>query len=137
MNPKIDWAELFLSSSGRSGQGPSTLAAAVLLLILALYQALMTGPLQYLTGWIVYPALLFCGACVLSKRLHDRGRSGWWAAIILAAVVMVWPEPKGVLDFIAAVVLAWAVIDLCIMPGERGDNRYGPSLYKSAATREV
>ncbi|HEX7799345.1 MAG TPA: DUF805 domain-containing protein [Asticcacaulis sp.] len=137
MNPKIDWAELFFSSSGRTGQGPSTLAAAVLLLILAMYEALMAGPLQYLTGWIVYPVLLFCGACVLSKRLHDRGRSGWWAAVILAAVIMVWPAPKGFFDFVAMVVLIWAAVDLCVMPGERGDNRYGPSLYKPVTPREA
>ena len=29
-------------------------------------------------------------------------------------------------------VLVWAVIDLCIMPGERGNNRYGPSLHRQA-----
>ena len=57
--------------------------------VLALYEAI-TGPtLQWLTGWFVYPALIFCGACVLSKRLHDRGRSGWWAALILFAVAIV------------------------------------------------
>lgn len=135
MNPKIDWAELFFSSSGRAGQVASTLAAAVLLLILSLYEALTAGPLQLLTGWIVYPVLLFCGACVLSKRLHDRGRSGWWAAIILGAVIMVWPAPKGFFDFVAMMVLIWAVIDLCVMPGERGDNRYGPGLYRLATPR--
>jgi uncharacterized membrane protein YhaH (DUF805 family) len=27
-------------------------------------------------------------------------------------------------------VLAWAVIDLAVMPGERGDNRYGKTLWR-------
>ena len=79
---------------------------------------------------IVYPILFYCGACVVSKRLHDRGRSGWWAGIILLAVVMVWPRPQGFFDFIAVVVLVWAAIDLCVMPGERGDNRYGATLFR-------
>ena len=80
----------------------------------------------------VYAPLFFCGACVLSKRLHDRGRSGWWSAVILLAVAMVWPRPEGFLSFVAVLVLVWALIDLCIMPGERGNNRYGQTLYRPA-----
>lgn len=136
MNPKTDWFETFLSSSGRIGALRFTVAAAVLLLILALYEAVFRDTLQLLTGWIAYPLLLFCGACVLSKRLHDRGRSGWWAAVILVAIVMVWPSPEGFFDFIAVLVLVWAVIDLCVMPGERGDNRYGPGLKRLEAREQ-
>ncbi|ESQ82462.1 hypothetical protein AEAC466_17810 [Asticcacaulis sp. AC466] len=131
MTPKIDWSELFFSSTGRAGQVPSIIAAGVLLLFLAVYESVVTGALQFL-NWIVYPVLIYCGACVVSKRLHDRGRSGWWAAIILLAVVMVWPRPTGFFDFIAVFVLVWAVIDLCVMPGERGDNRYGRTLFRTA-----
>ena len=29
-------------------------------------------------GWLVGPALLFPTACLMSKRLHDTGRAGWW-----------------------------------------------------------
>lgn len=130
MNPNVDWGELFFSSSGRVQRTPFLVAAAVLLFVLLLYQSLTTPALQWVTGWVVYPFLVFMGACVLSKRLHDRGRSGWWAAIILAAVFMVWPAPSGFFDFIAVVVLAWAVIDLAVMPGERGDNRYGKTLWR-------
>jgi uncharacterized membrane protein YhaH (DUF805 family) len=53
--------------------------------------------------------------------------------VILLAVVMVWPRPQGFFDFIAVAVLAWAVIDLCVMPGERGDNRYGRTLFRLAS----
>ncbi len=128
MNPKIDWIETFFSSSGRISALRFTVAAAILMLLLALYEAACKGSLQLLTGWAAYPLLFFCGACVISKRLHDRGRSGWWSAIILLAIVMVWPVPEGFFDFIAVLVLVWAVIDLCIMPGERGNNRYGSAL---------
>jgi uncharacterized membrane protein YhaH (DUF805 family) len=130
MNSQIDWAHLFLSAEGRVRQTPFLIGAALLLLLLAFYEALVSGPLQFVTGWIVYPALIYGGACLLSKRLHDRGRSGWWSAVILVAVIMVWPRPVGFFDFIAVSVLAWAVIDLCVMPGERGDNRYGRTLYR-------
>ena len=102
-------------------------AVLVLLVIAALYEAIVGPTLHWLTGWIVYPALFFCAACVLSKRLHDRGRSGWWAALILFAVVAVWPRPDSFFDFIFAVVLIWAGVELGAMPGETGANRYGPN----------
>lgn len=130
MNSKIDWSNLFFSATGRVRQLPFIVGAALLLLLLGIYTSAFKGPMQFLTGWVVYPALFYMGACVLSKRLHDRGRSGWWSAVILLAVVIAWPVPIGVFAFFAVVVLLWAVVDLCIMPGERGDNRYGRTLFR-------
>ncbi len=95
MAGQFDFVGLFFSSAGRLARGPFLLASLLMYLILALYEA-NTGPsLTLLTGWFFYPLMLFAGACVLSKRLHDRGRSGWWAAVILLAVVAVY----GSLDF--------------------------------------
>lgn len=133
MNGRIDWSELFFSSSGRIGRTPFLIAAAVLIILLAVYEAAVSGPLHWITGWVVYPVLFFCAACVLSKRLHDRGKSGWWAALILFAFLMVWPYPEGVLDFIGLIVIAWAAIELALMPGEQGANRYGANPQRLAA----
>jgi uncharacterized membrane protein YhaH (DUF805 family) len=87
----------------------------------------------WLTGWLVYPPLLFFATCVLSKRLHDRGRSGWWAALVLLSLVAVWPTPKHFLDFLFAGVVVWAIVELGVMPGEQGANRYGPNPLKPAS----
>jgi uncharacterized membrane protein YhaH (DUF805 family) len=123
---RADWMELFLSARGRLGRAPFLASAVVLVLALSVYEALVTPSLHWITGWLVYPALVFAGACLLSKRLHDRGRSGWWAAPILAATVAVWPRPEGFWDFLFAVVLFWAVVELGAMPSEPGANRHGP-----------
>ena len=132
MSGQVDLAELLLSSTGRLARGAFLIVAAVLIGLTALYEA--TPPtLHLLTGWFVYPALLFVGACVLSKRLHDRGRSGWWSAVILLAVIIVWPAPRGFFDFVFALVLIWAVIELGVMPGEPGANRFGPNPQASPA----
>jgi uncharacterized membrane protein YhaH (DUF805 family) len=125
MSQNIDWSELFFSSTGRVRQTPFVIAMATLLIALFIYDAAVGGALRLLTGWIIYPVLFFCSACALSKRLHDRGRSGWWAAIILVAFVMVWPSPRDFFDFIGVLILLWAFVDLTFMPGERGPNRYG------------
>jgi uncharacterized membrane protein YhaH (DUF805 family) len=132
MHGQMDWSELFFSGAGRAPRAPSLVAAAILLTIAALYEAIVGVTLHWLTGWFVYPVLFFSGACVLSKRLHDRGRSGWWAALILFAVVAVWPRPDGFFDFLFTLVLVWAAVELGAMPGEPGANRYGPNPLRPA-----
>ena len=124
MNP-ISPGGLFLSALGRAPRTPSVIAAVALLVVAALYEDIVGATLHWITGWIVYPALFYAGACVLSKRLHDRGRSGWWAALILASIIAIWPHPAGFLDFGFFLVVVWALVELAIMPGEQGANRYG------------
>lgn len=131
MSERSEWAELFLSSNGRLARTPFLIAAAVLLGAAVLYEAIAGYTLHWLTGWVVYPALLFSGACVLSKRLHDRGRSGWWSLLILVAFIAVWPQPEHFLDFMFCLVIAWAVVELGVMGGEQGANRYGPNPLKT------
>jgi uncharacterized membrane protein YhaH (DUF805 family) len=131
MSGRSEWAELFLSSNGRLARTPFLVAAAILLGVAVLYEAIAGYTLHWLTGWVVYPALLFSGACVLSKRLHDRGRSGWWALLILVAFIAVWPQPEHFLDFMFCLVIAWAVVELGVMGGEQGANRYGPNPLKT------
>lgn len=125
MNARIDWPELFFSSSGRVGRLPFLLAVVSLVVILALYQSALGG--NVFTGVFAYPVLFFSAACVLAKRLHDRGRSGWWTAVILFAFIMIWPHPEGVLDFLGLGVVFWAVVELGLLPSEQGSNRFGPN----------
>lgn len=134
MTGQLDWMELFFSSAGRLARGPFLVAAVVLLVLLALYEAITGTTLRLLTGWLFYPGLLFAAACVLSKRLHDRGRTGWLAAVVLVALVAVWPAPAGFFDFLFALAVIWAIVELGVLPGEQGANRYGPNPLKSVAT---
>jgi len=130
---RIGWAELLFSASGRLGRTPFLIGCAVLIAGAAIYEVWVPALLHWLTGWFVYPALLYMGACVLSKRLHDRGRSGWWAALILFALIAVWPSPHGVGALIFTLILGWAVIELGVMQSEAGANRFGPSPLAGAA----
>ena len=130
---QIDWVQLFFSSSGRLARTPFLASAALLLALLGVYDAAASRILHWLTGWFVYPALLYMGACVLSKRLHDRGRSGWWAALVLFALAAEWARPFGISSVAFILVLVWAVIELGVMQGEDGANRFGPSPMAMAA----
>jgi uncharacterized membrane protein YhaH (DUF805 family) len=132
MNGQIDWSELFFSANGRMSRMPSLIAAMTLLIVAVFYEAVAGTTLHWITGWFVYPPLFYCAVCVLSKRLHDRGRSGWWAALVLVALVAIWPHPDSFFDFFFTLVLIWAGVDLGAMPGEAGTNRYGPNPLKPA-----
>ena len=129
---QTELGELLFSAQGRLSRTPFLVASAILLAI-SLVERALPSVLHWITGFVVYPALVFCGACVLSKRLHDRGRSGWFAALILFALVVVWPLPRGFLGFPFSLVIVWAVIELGLMGGEQGANRYGPNPLRGAA----
>lgn len=129
---QTDWGALFLTATGRLGRTPFLIGAAALIALAAIYEAIAGVTLHWLTGWLVYPALIYGGACVLSKRLHDRGKSGWWAAVILFALVAVWQPPMNPADVLLSVLLLWAVVELGVMPGEQGANRYGANPLRPA-----
>ena len=137
MSGQTDWIELLVSSTGRIARTPFLIVSGALIGLTALYESVAGGTLHVLTGWLFYPLVLFCGACILSKRLHDRGRSGWWAAPILLAVLAVWPQPVGFLDFLFGMLLIWAVVELAAMPSEEGTNRFGPNPQNLASPAPV
>ena len=116
-----------LSSTGRLSRAAFLGGAAVLLAAAAAYEYGLHRGLGLRIGWIVYPLLLFPTACILSKRLHDRGRAGWWAFLVVWALVEAWPAPSNLFGYAALVVLAATFLDLGLMPGERGQNRFGPN----------
>lgn len=122
---RLDITELFFSGAGRLSRGTFLAAAAVLVGLTVLYESVVPPSLHWITGVFFYPLVIFCAACVLAKRLHDRGRNGWWAALILLAFIAVWPWPDDFWDFPFAVLIGWAAVDLAVIPGEQGTNRFG------------
>jgi uncharacterized membrane protein YhaH (DUF805 family) len=137
MQGQINWAELFFSSTGRLSRTPFVVSALALIGFAALYELVVPSVLHWLTGPFVYSALVYVGACLLSKRLHDRGRSGWMAAVILIALVSLWPAQRNlaqpgflllvIWQFISLIMVVWTVVELGFLPGEQGANRFGPN----------
>lgn len=124
---RIDWRHLFASPEGRCSRGRFWFAVLALLFLAALYEAVVGSTLKLLTFWFVYPALLASGACVVSKRLHDRGRTGWWAALVLVGVMLIWREPSAARLLVALPIMIWSIVELGLLNGEPGSNRFGPS----------
>ena len=122
-----DWRALFWSASGRVSRGPWWIAIVVLVTLSVLYEGLSAPAVRLATFWFVYPALIYSAVCVNSKRLHDRGRSGWWALMTLLAFAAVWPAVHPVAAVVAAPALVWTLVELGLLGGEQGPNRFGPS----------
>ena len=119
----IALTDLFLTSTGRVGRGPFLAGVAVLVGLWSAVDLSLALP-----GWLhvlVAAGLIYCGFCVLSQRLHDRGRSGWWSGPILLAFALAWPQPLTLLDWVATAALALVAFDLAILPGQKAFNRYG------------
>ena len=117
--------QLFFNGAGRIGRGVFLAAAAAVVAVLALYDGLATPEVRRWTGWLADLLLVAAACAVISKRLHDRGRSGWWSALVLLAFVNVWPRPQG-LGWGFALVLAAALVELGARPGQPHFNRFGP-----------
>ncbi len=122
---QVDWSELFFNASGRIGRGVFLATIAGVVAVLALYDQAMGAIGHLLLGWIVHPLLFFVSACLISKRFHDTGKSGWRAAAVLLAFCLAWPHPRGLIGLLAVLALAWAAIELGVAPGEAGFNRFG------------
>lgn len=117
--------DLFLNSTGRIGRASFLIGATALILLWAAFECWTPLSWRGWAVWIVAPALLYAGACVLSQRLHDRGRSGWWCWPILLAFALVWPRPETWIGWAAAGVLIVAAVNLALLPGAKDFNRHG------------
>lgn len=116
-------ADLLLNSTGRIGRIRFSAGAVCLVGAWIAVDVFLRTP-----GWLhalIAAALLYSGFCVLSQRLHDRGRSGWWSGPILLAFALAWPQPMTLLGWIAVAGLAFVAVDLAILPGQKAFNRYG------------
>ncbi len=116
---------LYFGYDGRIGRATYWLGWLILyaasfvgLLVLAVIDALVRAALGPSTLWfgialivVYYAVLVLANIGLWCKRWHDRGKSGWWSLIVIIPIL-------GAL---------WIVIELGILAGTPGPNRYGPS----------
>ncbi len=121
----IDPVELYVSGVGRIGRLVFVPALALVILAFELYER--AGSLvHWTTGWVVYPIMMCAAASVLSKRLHDFGRAGWWSALPILAYPWIRPWPEGIFGGTCLGVVLWFGVGLALWPGQNGFNRFGP-----------
>jgi uncharacterized membrane protein YhaH (DUF805 family) len=108
---------------------------------------MLSGPLPHLLATLAIAALFLVGCYVafalVAKRLHDRGKNAGWfflmAGLPLAAgaLALVLANRRvlqtglngfaeGVLATLGGGVLLWSAVELFLLRGMDGDNRFGP-----------
>jgi uncharacterized membrane protein YhaH (DUF805 family) len=91
---------------------------------------------RFLSVAAIVGLVVWMTSAVTVKRLHDRNRSGWWYllyGIVPPGCFLLAISANSEGDFEAAsifyvlsvVALFWVVIELGLMRGTRGDNRFG------------
>jgi len=78
-------------------------------------------------------SLLWPTAAVLVKRLHDRGRSGLWALLVVLAWMLLagnWSMLPSMLPWVVGrliptVIFVMLIVDLGAFVGTQGENKYG------------
>jgi len=104
----MDFSYLFTSFEGRIGRG-DWWKGFVGLLVLQLISWVLFGD-DGLIAFVASVLLLLAGVALHLKRLHDRGKDWPWLLLLLIPVV----------NYI------WMIIDLGLLEGEPGPNRFGP-----------
>ena len=146
----IDWAKRPLQKyADFNGRAPRaeywwyTLAIIVVAIVISIIESILglgqTVGTYGLLSLLFMVALIVPGLAVTVRRLHDTNRSGWW---VLVAVI-----PYAILGFMAggaaasgdmtglataglfgivALVGAIVLLVFMVLPGNKGDNRFGP-----------
>ena len=99
----------------------------------ALFYAVDFNLLASQTAAFMLVCLLWPTACVMVKRLHDRGKSGPWALLFVVAWMLLagnWDMLNGTLQwavgrFIPTLIMVAMIIDLGAFVGTQGENKFG------------
>ena len=138
----MDWKYLFTSFDGRINRAKFWAAIGVFfalgivgLIIDSVLGTRVTvgGGLQVgIVGIIISLASIYFALAVYAKRWHDRDKSGWLSAVLIvvfvvaAIVTMVAPALATVIAIVELLVAIWFIVELGILQGTKGPNKYGP-----------
>jgi uncharacterized membrane protein YhaH (DUF805 family) len=109
----MDLQDLYCSAQGRLSRRLYCLASLPLIglgLLADIPMTISQAPAALLVTGVLYLASTVPAGILTIKRLHDRGRSGWFTLV-------------GGIPLVGTV---WLLIDLTLLPGTPGPNRFGP-----------
>jgi uncharacterized membrane protein YhaH (DUF805 family) len=112
----IDLNYMFTTAEGRIGRQTWWIGVGILFVIALILGALFGG--EGIVPFVLNILMAIAGIMLHIKRFHDRGKSGWWVLIL----------------FIPVIGFFWAIIDLGILQGDPGDNRFGPPAVGASAS---
>jgi uncharacterized membrane protein YhaH (DUF805 family) len=91
------------------------------------------GYLMILIAVVAYIAMIVSGIFIGIKRLHDRGKSGWWLLVFMLAPGILSALGFAVGGFMVTLcslaslgITIWMFVELGCLAGTPGTNQYGP-----------
>jgi len=101
--------------------------------MVALFSLAGSGLVDLQLAALALVSLLWPTTCVVVKRLHDRGKSGYWALLLILAWMLLagrWDVLGGVWTwavgrFIPTLILVMLLVDLGAFLGTPGENKFG------------
>jgi uncharacterized membrane protein YhaH (DUF805 family) len=138
----MDWKYLFTSFDGRINRAKFWAAIGVFFAlgivgfiidsVLGTRVTVGAGMQVGVVGIIISLASIYFALAVYAKRWHDRDKSGWLSAVLIAVFVvaailaMVAPGLDTVMAIVELLVAIWFIVELGILKGTSGPNKYGP-----------
>ena len=128
--------QILFGYSGRIGRTTfwlASLAAGLVIGVLYVILTALVGP----AGLLIVVPFLWTTSALGAKRLHDRGKSGWWqllgvAAIVPAVLAGALAATLGPLTMVFSLVSLvmslwsfWISLQIMFFPGDPGSNDYG------------
>lgn len=159
---RVNWLSFFFSPKGRMSRLAYVAAFAVILFLCALmFSVFGVVPV---VNWTFVIVFFYFATCLASKRLHDFGQSGWWASMPFLVVYVygvlefcLYCASLGLFGaeirtdsvvrlidrstdeafgyILLSMLLGYAV--LALVPGQRGENRFGPPPSEPAESDEA
>ena len=124
----------FFSINGRIGRRDFWIWVGLWIVgMLVLFSLASKKLLDIQTAAFCQVCLLWPTAAVTVNRLHDRGRSGLWALLMILAWMLLagnWAILPGIWQwvvgrFIPTLILVGMIIDLGAFVGTQGENKFG------------
>jgi len=132
----------YLSFQGRLNRKPYWLMSLVLVgialgafIVIAMLAALL--PILWILAAPLVIVVIWSSFSISTRRLHDRNKSAWWLLLYsgvpgllgglqsLAELSRAPAGPANLLGFISFCISMWMLVDLGIMKGRPGANRFG------------
>jgi uncharacterized membrane protein YhaH (DUF805 family) len=104
------WMNFLFSFEGRISRSTYLLRFVLPLLLIEIAAVVSVPPLDF--NKVMMPlqlALLWPSIVMGAKRCHDRNRLGWFQLVV----------------FVPIAGWLWLMFELCLLPGTRGQNRFG------------
>lgn len=141
----MDWKRLFdfRGRAKRSEYWLLTIGIWIALAVLLLVSILLRAVIGVVASLFMAPAVLIGVAAIVAvsvRRLHDRGKSGWWLLLLgvlpgllsgIAEVMTASGDPDAaagslVFSVPSFALSIWSLIELGMLPARKGPNKYAP-----------